>query len=65
MPAGSELPDRERLDPIESALRKGGSAVVRISGATGEGLPGLLREILRALESVQTPVGEEAGSAAP
>jgi GTP-binding protein len=42
--------DRERLAPIEDALRARGREVVRLSGATGEGIPALLRSVVRALD---------------
>jgi GTP-binding protein len=53
--------DRSQLDSIESELRRRGSRVVRTSGATGEGIDALLREIVRALDA---PAGEPARAAA-
>jgi GTP-binding protein len=43
---------RERLEPIEAALRERCGGVFRVSGATGEGLPALLGEVARALRAV-------------
>ena len=51
------LAERTPLDAIEAELRRRGRRVVRTSGATGEGVDALLREIVRALE--------EADAAAP
>ena len=43
--------ERDRLDAVESELRRRGSQVVRTSGATGEGIPALLRAVAHALEA--------------
>jgi GTP-binding protein len=43
--------DRATLDATEEAIRSRGREVVRISGATGEGVGELLRAIVRALEA--------------
>jgi len=51
------LAERTRLDAIETELRRRGRRVVRTSGATGEGVDVLLREVVRALD--------EADAAAP
>jgi len=48
------IPDREILGDPEAALRSRGREVVRISGATGEGIGELLRSILRALDAETT-----------
>jgi GTP-binding protein len=45
------LADREVLDEPEAALRSRGREVLRISGATGEGIEDLLRSISRALDA--------------
>jgi GTP-binding protein len=44
------LPERGGLDAVEAELRRRGSRVVRTSGATGEGIDLLLREIVSALD---------------
>ncbi|MEN8184129.1 MAG: GTPase ObgE [Myxococcota bacterium] len=54
--------ERSRLDEIEEALRARGSRVQRISGASGEGLPELLRGVARLLREADA---EAAGKAAP
>ena len=51
------LAERTPLDAIETELRRRGRRVVRTSGATGEGVDVLLREVVRALD--------EADAAAP
>ncbi|MEE9608607.1 MAG: GTPase ObgE [Myxococcota bacterium] len=43
--------ERERLDPVEQALRAVGCQVLRVSGATGEGVPALLRALVHALDA--------------
>ena len=45
------IADREVLGGPEAALRSRGREVVRISGATGEGIGELLRSILRAIDA--------------
>jgi GTP-binding protein len=45
--------DREVLDPLEALLRRRGREVVRISGATGEGLDSLLALLARAVEGAR------------
>ncbi|HVP28856.1 MAG TPA: GTPase ObgE [Myxococcota bacterium] len=45
------LPDRAVLEPVEAELRARGRVVVRLSGATGEGIPELLRAMATALEA--------------
>ncbi len=45
------IADREVLDGAEAALRSRGREVVRISGATGEGIGELLRSLLRAIDA--------------
>jgi GTP-binding protein len=57
------LADRSRLDAVEAELRRRGSRVVRTSGATGEGLDALLREIVRALD--EPAAAAAAGAASP
>ncbi len=42
--------DRGQLDVVEAELRRRGRVVVRTSGATAEGVDGLLREMVRALD---------------
>jgi len=44
--------DRESLAPLLAAFRERGVAVQPLSGATGEGLAALLREVARALDAV-------------
>jgi GTP-binding protein len=46
------LADRERLTPIEAALRARGCEVFRLSGATGEGVPELIARAARVLDEV-------------
>jgi GTP-binding protein len=48
------LADREILREPEAALRSRGREVVRISGATGEGIGELLRSIVRAIDAEAT-----------
>ncbi len=43
--------DRSALDPLERELAQSGSEVLRISGATGEGVPELVAAMLRALDA--------------
>jgi GTP-binding protein len=45
------LAERQTLDAVEAELRRLGRTVVRTSGATGEGIAALLREIVHALEA--------------
>ncbi len=45
------IADREILDAPEAVLRSRGREVVRISGATGEGIGELLRSVLRAIDA--------------
>jgi GTP-binding protein len=52
------LADRGELDAVERELRRRGSAVVRTSGATGEGVPELLRAIAAALEAADSAAAE-------
>ncbi|RIK99724.1 MAG: GTPase ObgE [Proteobacteria bacterium] len=65
------LPDdaREaRLAPVENALRARGREVVRISGATGEGIDRLLRLLVFALDAAdaaEARAASERGDAAP
>jgi GTP-binding protein len=55
-----------RLETLEAALRARGREVVRISGATGEGIDVLLRAVLRGLETTDaTRSTETAESVAP
>jgi GTP-binding protein len=44
------IADRAALDPLEKALREDGRQVLRVSGATSEGVPELLRAMLTALD---------------
>ncbi len=55
--------DRATLEAPEAALRARGARVVRISAATGEGIPALLRAMREALdaEDAATLAGAEAG----
>jgi GTP-binding protein len=48
------IADREVLREPEAALRSRGREVVRISGATGEGIGELMRSILRAIDAEAT-----------
>jgi GTP-binding protein len=48
------IAEREILDEPEAALRSRGREVVRISGATGEGIGELIRSILRAIDAEAT-----------
>ncbi len=66
------LAERGRLEPVEAELARRGCQVVRVSGATGEGVEPLLRAVVRALEAApaaaqpaegeqrRTPAGEAA-----
>jgi GTP-binding protein len=55
--------DRGALGPVEQALARSGSRVLRISAATGEGVAELVAAMLRALDA-QPAAGEAAASAA-
>ncbi len=57
------IPDRSRLDELEAALRARGRPVLRISGATGEGIDELRRAMLRGLDALDAPA--HAAAAAP
>jgi hypothetical protein len=55
-----------RLAALETALRARGREVVRVSGATGEGVDVLLRAVLRVLDATDPArSAETAESAAP
>ena len=55
-----------RLAPLEAALRARGCEVVRVSGATGEGIDALLRAVVRVLDATAADrFAEIAESAAP
>lgn len=59
------IPEAERearLGPLEAALRARGRSVLRVSGATGEGLDALRLAMLRALEEADA-ASEAAGEA--
>ncbi len=45
------LADRDPLAPVEVELARRGREVVRVSGATGEGVEALLRAVVRALDA--------------
>jgi GTP-binding protein len=47
------LPDRAALEPIEKALREGGRSVLRISGATGEGVERLVDAMAEAVDAAR------------
>ena len=44
------LADRAPLDPVQAELARRGCEVVRVSGATGEGIEDLLRAVVNALD---------------
>ena len=44
------LADRAPLDPVEAELARRGCTVLRVSGATGEGIEDLLRAVVNALD---------------
>jgi GTP-binding protein len=52
--------DRESLAPLLAAFRERGVSVQPLSGATGEGLASLLREVARALDAVEALADGEA-----
>jgi GTP-binding protein len=54
--------ERGALDAVEAALRRAGARVVRTSGATGEGVEELLREIVRALDEPAAGAAAEAAT---
>lgn len=54
------LADRDRLVPVERAMRARGRTVVRLSGATGEGVPELLRALADALDAADRAAAEPA-----
>ncbi|MBW1684373.1 MAG: GTPase ObgE [Deltaproteobacteria bacterium] len=51
--------DRSILEPLELELRRRGCEVLRVSGATGEGVDALLRAALRALDAAVAASVEE------
>jgi len=51
--------DRSVLEPLELELRRRGCEVLRVSGATGEGIDALLRAALRALDAATAASIEE------
>jgi GTP-binding protein len=53
------LADRSVLEPLETELRRRGGQVLRISGATGEGVGELLRSLLRELDAAVAESAEE------
>jgi GTP-binding protein len=54
------LPDRETLAPLEAALRARGRTVLRVSGATGEGVAQLAAAMARALDAARAAEAEAA-----
>jgi GTP-binding protein len=58
------LADRSPLEPVETELARRGREVLRVSGATGEGVPELLRALVRALDAASA-AGRTADAAAP
>lgn len=54
------LPDREVLAPVEAELARQGHEVVRVSGATGEGVDALKRRLLALVDADLTPDAETA-----
>jgi len=55
--------DAKRIDAAEQALRERGCEVLRISSATGEGLPELVSAMLRCIdEAVESAEAQEAGA---
>jgi GTP-binding protein len=59
------LTDRERLAEVERGLARFGRPVLRLSGATGEGVPELLRETAGALEAPPPCVAEKPAASVP
>jgi GTP-binding protein len=55
--------DRSALDPLERDLARSGARVLRISGATGEGVPELVAAMGRALDATAPAEPAEAGGA--
>jgi GTP-binding protein len=55
------VPDRDKLAPLEAAMRAHGREVLYVSGATGEGVEALVRAMARALETSE-PTTEERAS---
>jgi len=58
------VPDRASLEPLEQALRQRGCEVLRLSGATGEGIAELLRALLRHLQAADAADAARAAGAA-
>ncbi len=52
--------DRSELDGLEARLRSRGRLVVRVSSATGEGIPALLHAMVRALEAAEAASAQAA-----
>jgi len=57
--------DRSALDGVEAELRRRGRQVFRISGATGEGVPALLRALVHALDAADAARPADAAREAP
>jgi GTP-binding protein len=57
--------DRESLDALEAALRARGNEVLRVSSATGEGVPQLLFAMVRALDAADAAAAAAAEGALP
>jgi len=51
--------DRSALAPLEEALTRSGSEVLRVSGATGEGVAELVRAMLRALDAEDARISQQ------
>jgi len=52
------LADRDPLVPLERELARGGAPVVRVSGATGEGVPALIGLLVAALDAAEAAAAE-------
>jgi GTP-binding protein len=59
------VPDPAELLPVERALRERGHEVVRVSGATGEGVEALLHAVVRALDRSSEACLAPSGDARP
>ena len=55
----TEPADRARVDEVERTLRARGREVLRVSGATGEGLDMLTAEMLRCIDAAEREAEEE------
>ena len=54
--------ERSKLEPLEGAFRSLGREVLCVSGATGEGVPELVRAMLGAIDAADAADANEVAS---